>query len=490
MGFASDFDESQQNKRAVSGVTSPGGALCHIGDHNMEPHECGPMLEGLSSKVVIKHAGVSCVTQAKLSILDYAIVSHQVAKVDLEMRTISSTLATHRPFHISIKGETNTQHLKTFRPNRVVSFKAVKGPQLEGQWQQWHDLMDSFENRFPRQHDSVLGQYWGVPQHSRNLQQMMASWQKIAINEIQANLGVKLEDPYKTPHRPDKVEVSQDYAMQWAIRRVQEASCINQTNRDARQRAKWGEGICAKIHSYQKQELIYAEWQGCKSIRAHMDCPVEHTREQLQNDKESMQKKLDLDRSTRAKTRYRERDLEIKTSVEKGTSLAFRMLREPQPLYQAKVEMGGIFSQCIHLDIKRQAESWGQLWDYQGTTKADVVITKKMGIKCPPSLSPLSTFALPPASSNPQLCRLTSCTQSILAFCPLMRGERLPGFTLPSSWQGISLSRKGRLSPSSFPRAMEGSDLLRCSKLCTGFMPKLGPMKLGLGATPTNPNPT
>ena len=63
------------------------------------------------------------------------------------------------------------------------------------------------------------------------------------------------------------------------------------------------------------------------------------------------------------------------------------MLREPQPLYQAKVEMGETVSQCIHLDIKRQAESWGQLWDYQGTTRADVVITKKMGIKCPLPLS-------------------------------------------------------------------------------------------------------
>ena len=54
-----------------------------LGDHNMEPHECGPMLEGLSSKVVIKHAGVSCVTHAKLSILDYAIVSYMWPKLIL-----------------------------------------------------------------------------------------------------------------------------------------------------------------------------------------------------------------------------------------------------------------------------------------------------------------------------------------------------------------------------------------------------------------------
>ena len=118
-------------------LQSQGVPFAILGDHNMEPHECGPMLEGLASKVVIKHAGVSCVTQAKLSILDYAIVSHHIAKVDLEMRTISSILATHRPFQLFIMGETNTQHLKTFRPNRVASFKLVKGPQLESQWQQW-----------------------------------------------------------------------------------------------------------------------------------------------------------------------------------------------------------------------------------------------------------------------------------------------------------------------------------------------------------------
>ena len=120
---------------------------------------------------------------------------------------------------------------------------------------------------------------------------MMASWQKMAISEIQANLGVKLEDPYKTPHRSDKVEVSKEYAMQWAIRRVQEASCITQTNRDSHQRERWGEGICVNMQSYQKQDLIHAEWQGCKSIRAHMECPNEGTREQLQKDKESLETK-------------------------------------------------------------------------------------------------------------------------------------------------------------------------------------------------------
>ena len=115
--------------------------------------------------------------------------------------------------------------------------------------------------------------------------------------------------------------------------------------------------------------------------------PSEATRERLQHEKDLLQKQLELDRSTRAKLRYRERDQDIKLSVEKGTSLAFRMLKNPQPLYQAKVDMGGTFSQCIHLDIKRQAESWGQLWDNQGTMDADVVITKKMGIQCPAPLS-------------------------------------------------------------------------------------------------------
>ena len=97
-----------------------------MGDHNVEPHECGPMLSGLSSKVVILHAGVSCVTQAKLSTLDYAIVSHHIAKVDFEMRTLSSILATHRPFQLSIMGETNTQHLST-SPQQSCFFQVGQG---------------------------------------------------------------------------------------------------------------------------------------------------------------------------------------------------------------------------------------------------------------------------------------------------------------------------------------------------------------------------
>ena len=315
--------------------------------------------------------------------------------------------------------------------------------------------MDQLESRHPFDNDSVMAQYWGVPQYARSLEELLVMWQKLAINEIQANLGVQLKDPYKQPTESKQGSVSQEYALQWAIRRVQEASCINDGNRNSQQREKWGHTICAKLKTYQNQLLIPAESQCATCVAFHMAWPSDSTRERLQQEKDLLQHKLDSARSTRAKTRYREREQEIRLSVEKGTSPAFRMLKNPQPLYQAKVDMGETTSQCIHMDIKRQAASWRQLWDYQGSMGADVVITKRMGIKCP---APLSAEQIRIASGklNPQLFQLTSCIPNTSACCPCMPGKLLPGCTLPSSWQGTFQSKKGKWSLYLFQKVMGG----------------------------------
>ena len=162
-----------------------------------------------------------------------------------------------------------------------------------------------------------MAQHWGIPHYVRSIEELLRTWQRLAIKEIQANLGAQVTDPYKELAAFKQGLVSQEYALQWAIRRVQEASCINEGNRDSQQRKKWGQTICTKLKTYQNRKLIPAASQCATCVAFHLAWPSEFTKNRLQQEKEQLQQQLDSARSTRAKARYRERERESKLSVEK-----------------------------------------------------------------------------------------------------------------------------------------------------------------------------
>ena len=140
------------------------------------------------------------------------------------------------------------------------------------------------------------------------------------------------------------------------------------------------------------------------------------------------------------------------------------------------------------MDVKRQAESWGQLWDYQGTMDADVVITKKMGIKCP---APLSAEQIRIASGKfkPSTVSADKLHPKHISILSMHAKEALARLYTAFELAGNFPEQERKVVTVLIPKSDGGLRPVVCSKPYTEYMPRRDPMRLGRGALPTNPSP-
>ena len=364
--------------KMLSQLTSSAKPYIILGDFNIDVQTTQAHIEGLHVKPLVIEAGSTCFTSVA-STLDYAVMDRNLCHINMKVEILDTSLATHKPFSLTLCFKDSSVKVQALlKPPRANS-DLVFGPKLcmSIEWQIWHAQYSSL---LAHQCADPEKKYFGCKnqdvQFILETERLWDEWKGLAQLEIRANFGIHNDYPMGDKFQIKEctlrehylnrsaTEIKMHYLCQWATRRIQEAiAIINSPKGIAASHQGWHAKTCAKLRQHARDNKFVQGEGIAQDIESSFREPSAENTHLLRFWIQLLQVRSGALLKKERKEKNQEWQHKIQQSIAGGTSLIYRMIREPAPCAQAMVEReDGITTFCSTAVISQQRALWAKWW--------------------------------------------------------------------------------------------------------------------------------
>ena len=160
------------------------------GDFNISSEDMSQWLPTNHPRMQLRDGGNSCFTPISVSTIDYFMFHGQCCAMDTSVRTLDTSLATHRPVKLTFNLWNNTEVVNWMPRGTRPPGNLVIGPSLgEANTAQWDRLQDRISSAMPNE-PLFYGMKNTNCEHTKFVDSCWDAWQHLANIEIRANFAV------------------------------------------------------------------------------------------------------------------------------------------------------------------------------------------------------------------------------------------------------------------------------------------------------------